>query len=118
MDPRYAAVQQLHALHRGVRHAELHHRVGIVLHPLELQREARSLQWIDNLRLDLRDAGRSLLRNRRLTAVAVLIVATAGAINAAILGVADGVLTATGPVPGARVVATDRAGSGQPADRR
>lgn len=43
-------------------------------------------------------------------------VAVAAALTAA--GVADGVLTATGPVPGARVVTTDRAGSPRAGDRR
>ena len=67
-------------------------RLGGVLRTRERHREARSLRWLDNLRLDLRDARRALLGSRRSTAFAVLIVAVAGAVNAAILGIADGVL--------------------------
>ncbi|MEO8482633.1 MAG: ABC transporter permease [Acidobacteriota bacterium] len=55
-------------------------------------RDARAFRWMDELRVDLRDALRTLVRHRRSTAIAVLVLTMAGAVNAVTLGVADAVL--------------------------
>jgi predicted permease len=60
-------------------------------------RDARGFRWMDEIRVDLRQAIRGLWRHRRSTIVAVLILATVGTVNAVILGVADSVLFRTLP---------------------
>jgi hypothetical protein len=72
--------------------AEARRRLGGIETTKAVQRDSRSSPFLDHLRLDVRDALRSIVRHPRATAIALFILASTGAINALILGIADGVL--------------------------
>ena len=55
-------------------------------------RDARSFRWLDEIAGDAREARRAMQRHWRSSLVAILILTIVGSVNAAILGIADGVL--------------------------
>jgi putative ABC transport system permease protein len=67
----------------------------------EAVREARGLHWLDDVRMDVRYAMRSLRRNRGFALAAVLTLGLGIGATAAVYGVVDGVLLRPLPWPGA-----------------
>ncbi len=76
--------------------AEARRRALIALGGIEssrqLQREARSLAWIEGLVYDLRHAVRGLLRDRSFTVTAIIILALAIGLNTAVFSVMNTIL--------------------------
>ena len=83
-------------LRQGMSPAEARRRALIALGGIEssrqLQREARSLAWIEGLVYDLRHAVRGLLRDRSFTVTAIIILALAIGLNAAVFSVMNTIL--------------------------
>jgi putative ABC transport system permease protein len=66
--------------------------LGGVQQTKESHREARGVRWVDELRLDLRYAMRSLVKNPGFTATAVITLAMGVGANAAVFAVTYGIL--------------------------
>jgi predicted permease len=58
----------------------------------QLHRDNRSFRWLDELLIDVRQAWRTVIRNKRSTVASILILTTVGAVNALVFGLADAVL--------------------------
>src|SRR6185436_868065 len=81
-------------------------RFGGVAQAEEIHREMRTLGWLEDLRKDLRQTGRTFLRNPGFTAVAVLTLAVGIGATTTIFSLLDAVVFKPLPVPAARELIT------------
>jgi predicted permease len=75
-----------------------HLRAGTIAQAIEAQRDQRGLPWLEDLRHDLRYAGRTLIRTPGFATVAVLSLALGIGANTAIFTLMDAVLFRTVPI--------------------
>ena len=81
-------------------------RFGGVAQAEEIHREMRTLGWLEDLRKDLRQTGRTFLRTPGFTAVAVLTLALGIGATTTIFSLLDAVVFKPLPVPAARELIT------------